>query len=821
MKCTKWPFRPIHITNDGEKAPEGSPLRKLGGEGIIPNNYLQGIQDSICATLENPTTIMEFSPKGKCVRTDSTLAVLGLHGPCLLFRRYNNSRECVRCDKIHALLFRWISKTNLSIEIEGRIKGDKYIQQNNFGGDIHCRFVRNGTRRYVEYDCPLLGYRELLFPIFFENNVIGVFFNGELCLVEQQEFVVRTQEQYFKKNPDCFREYYDKCYRNKKSKTYKQFSKKIIEDIQSAHKGRIRKKKNVLDKDKYEKVIKKCCAGLERLESTLNEQMLLQRERYIRIKIDKRIGEFREDLSRKSYPDKDNLKLLWKNVGARMRGLIDDFAIRYVVVFGIKRQSQETTTHLEVAALEGDLPEEVTGNISSLRFNLDTLPADIRKKYTTSVRNREIIFGIEGFPMKVMRPLNLVRLFPVPFLEQGAIVILIGYHEWNTLKSVENKPGGTLDRNIESFYAIILSTFSAIWAEIAEEKMRMAMQHLKAEGEREKAFLLRAAHSISLPMQSISADSANLLDDIDADDQNYETATHMFNEVQGLQLFIQNVLHMEHKETTELHEPEFRKRSLLTLLKEACTMFMGEAADKGCDIFPVILADRTEVEMNPIELDDLAVFHMRAVYNPVKERLGIPREKVIWGDSIKSYVTVKGREINMPPELLPKKCMDLSPENARIEIQGQGIEIDPIKIARLYLPYVAMVRHELSLAFKNLIHNAVKYSYRTSLTSKKRYVKVVIRLKYMRTYEVSISNYGVGILKHEIDRGLIWEEGYRGEFSIDKNRPGAGLGLNQAKRAIESIHGGKLQVISSLKHRNTYLTTFVATVPISQEYRIC
>ena len=62
MKCERWPFRPIHITNDGEQAGQGSPIRKLAGPGIIANSHLQGIQSAICHGLRYPTTIIEFSP---------------------------------------------------------------------------------------------------------------------------------------------------------------------------------------------------------------------------------------------------------------------------------------------------------------------------------------------------------------------------------------------------------------------------------------------------------------------------------------------------------------------------------------------------------------------------------------------------------------------------------------------------------------------------------------------------------------------------------------------------------------------------------------
>ena len=110
----KWPFRPDHITNDGESFPEDNALRKLTGQGIIPNGYMQGEQTSICATLNYPTFIIEFSPTGEPVRTESALLAFNICSVCMRFREFAGAGYCKQSDSVHAKLFQGCTQNDLA-----------------------------------------------------------------------------------------------------------------------------------------------------------------------------------------------------------------------------------------------------------------------------------------------------------------------------------------------------------------------------------------------------------------------------------------------------------------------------------------------------------------------------------------------------------------------------------------------------------------------------------------------------------------------------------------------------------------------------------
>ena len=127
---------------------------------------------------------------------------------------------------------------------------------------------------------------------------------------------------------------------------------------------------------------------------------------------------------------------------------------------------------------------------------------------------------------------------------------------------------------------------------------------------------------------------------------------------------------------------------------------------------------------------------------------------------------------------------------------------------------------ELTLTLKNIIHNAVKYSYTPVTTehSKHRYVRIYCAWhnQTQEIYRVSIENYGVGITKKEIDDRLIFRQFYRGEMASDRQRTGSGIGLAYADYVVSKLHHGRIEVSSTPMGGEAYLTVFHVILPISQ-----
>lgn len=98
------------------------------------------------------------------------------------------------------------------------------------------------------------------------------------------------------------------------------------------------------------------------------------------------------------------------------------------------------------------------------------------------------------------------------------------------------------------------------------------------------------------------------------------------------------------------------------------------------------------------------------------------------------------------------------------------------------------------IVLSNIISNAVKYSY-------KGYVGKTLNVSV--NYEefddnliIIISNEGCKITQEEIKNNLLFNLGYRGDFSGDRQRPGSGSGLFISNEIVK-IHGGSVDVSSS------------------------
>lgn len=154
------------------------------------------------------------------------------------------------------------------------------------------------------------------------------------------------------------------------------------------------------------------------------------------------------------------------------------------------------------------------------------------------------------------------------------------------------------------------------------------------------------------------------------------------------------------------------------------------------------------------------------------------------------------------------------------EATAKGCDIlEPQPTGGSRFPDIEMSLFDLTIAFKNLIHNAVKYSFGPpSGQDQRRYILITGQwadTEHLR-YSISVQNYGVGITEEEIKGRLIFDPYYRGAKATDRRRTGAGLGLAYVRQIVEDLHHGTIEVTSKNLSGNAYLTTFTVTLPVRQ-----
>jgi signal transduction histidine kinase len=130
-------------------------------------------------------------------------------------------------------------------------------------------------------------------------------------------------------------------------------------------------------------------------------------------------------------------------------------------------------------------------------------------------------------------------------------------------------------------------------------------------------------------------------------------------------------------------------------------------------------------------------------------------------------------------------------------------------------------RVQLMVALRNLVHNAIKYSYAGDpAQERRRYVSITGQVRE-NGYEIAVENYGVGIDADEYE--LIFQRGYQGRQTRREYRSGAGRGLPLTRHYITQIHHGTLNVVSNCvshipdpSRPQPYLTRFTVWLPLKQ-----
>lgn len=128
---------------------------------------------------------------------------------------------------------------------------------------------------------------------------------------------------------------------------------------------------------------------------------------------------------------------------------------------------------------------------------------------------------------------------------------------------------------------------------------------------------------------------------------------------------------------------------------------------------------------------------------------------------------------------------------------------------------------QLSIVLNNLIQNAVKYSYNG--TSE---IPLSIRVDYNisdnNELVIEVKNQGCRITEEEIKERLIFNLGYRGEYSTDRQRQGSGSGLYISEQIVKS-HKGRIEVSSNfcggihIHNTDRYENTFWVYWPVYYE----
>lgn len=200
---------PSFLFQSKKADPSENPLSFLADRQDLKN-----IVSCLCKDLRHPIALIDYNALMKSdspEKLESMVEMYPMRRSCSVFRKCAGEDYCAQCDRFHA---RFMDTQKVSIE--KRIQDSLDHMPAFFYPEYRDRppkVLESFDRPVIEYHCPMLGYRELLFPLMYRGRVYGVFFAGQIMVyAEADEIINKTiSESFFKKNsPDeLFKEFID------------------------------------------------------------------------------------------------------------------------------------------------------------------------------------------------------------------------------------------------------------------------------------------------------------------------------------------------------------------------------------------------------------------------------------------------------------------------------------------------------------------------------------------------------------------------------------------------------------------------------------
>lgn len=788
----RWPIKLDHISIDAKE-------KGLTGTGVLTQRHLRGHHSAMSGKIKHATTFIEFSPEGKPCRTDSSFLQRIMHPACRIFRDFTAPTDpsddsfglfCCHCDNCHARLF-WdlqhnslLKKNFLTIEYIKKRRDSSPDLKLLYTMSPDCSFNVNELdgRLFLEYDCPLLGFRELLFPVFFQDKVISVFFVGELTLASRKDFVekmirnIENRISSLKKNcPDCF------LHRPIPSDT--NLSQRLLD----AHHGYVtnppgESPRIILDSPEnnvYEQIIKSVITELKSFEQqVLVDALQHEQHQYIRktISDSDKIKAFAKATHQQTNQkqnhnrrvvDETPLNILWTAFESTLNHLVDSFDLRYAFAFGpgriVESIASEDTLGIQAKSKNWeqcftDEKNEPELAIKKLRFRIFPKPNESESEvdeiisflikddvYTVcspnDPKNLNNLYNdlLEGSDLASLGDYQMILLTVSPH-PSNWLVILLGYPKSNdeilVSSLAEHKSSSYLHQNaLKGFFTLVALTISSI---------RMAgLEELR------KKQLLYLGH-----------ESGQLTAGLD-----------------WLQRTYKNVEKLEQKLKDDAirhgkNVPVFIKNGLKKKIENLCTDIRGYS---GLMYFVFDMAERLG-DSNSLPKPEPSTFR------PFGDVLAK------WKDSYRYEAERSSMQINVINPRFYTKNGYRSRAN------------DP------WRPEMWADQFLFEMIVYNLVNNAEKYGHRGT--------KIIMDCKLASLdreapFILTVTNYGVPIDPEDRE---IFEPFTRGKDTGNRTK-GLGLGLFIVLNIVERIHSGKVTAICKV---NDPISRF--NVPLIQPY---
>jgi len=435
---------------------------QLSLEYILSKSELEIELNEISDRLQHPTTIIEYKEANK--RTDSTRSRILFAYCCDVFRTVCGWKLCTLCDENHAALFRGVDITDEQFEkiIQDRINSDNHTdsryKNNKADPPMYITHSNdsNFKKGYLKYDCPIMGLRELIFPIIIEQRILGVMFVGQIQInsLDVQEKIKNIRKQFIESNDKIF-EKYQSVYPDKSNNM-------IIDELMRLDDPRQNKSKfdfipdskppkgyiNIIREaaislGDYNKLIKKVISEIYKLERKLTKKLNKKREIYVKSIFDNISSLNYREMQQELRTEGTYTQEYWNKIKENLKNILPLLGLQYISIYTSNPRKGNLIKTLDLTVcVHNDNNEKAKDDFSfdfqEININneniqiystmeLNTVKTDIKidkNLYSCIIINGEI----NNTPMD--RSCDIF-LYPVRTDIDSSVAIIIGYQENN------------------------------------------------------------------------------------------------------------------------------------------------------------------------------------------------------------------------------------------------------------------------------------------------------------------------------------------------------------------------------------------------------
>lgn len=333
-------------------------------EVLMSKDELKTLTKEISTAIRHPVTIIDANRITRDVdpekiRTNSDAEYFSLRNSCRLFRHSAGSEECHKCDHEHAQEFMKYLEQYFKNETEEHEKL-KEITDFNYEkerGNLRYFKVWNFeenkyfSRPVCEYDCNMLGYRELIFPLFYgkTGKVLGILFVGQSVVKSEKDekYVRKTKREYFasKNLSELFRqsEHEPEKIKNWIINADKRFGdfENLFGKTQNTEDGYSKDRTMAFsDMNEYKRFISDVCSYLRGVERRILEKNKEKRKKYFRRVSERIVDNYFDKLIREkallSNDSNNNVELqaAWNQLDYAAESLKSLLGIENIFIFG-------------------------------------------------------------------------------------------------------------------------------------------------------------------------------------------------------------------------------------------------------------------------------------------------------------------------------------------------------------------------------------------------------------------------------------------------------------------------------------------------------